>query len=91
VVPADHGDRATTRLPVRRVASATQEATVNCPHGASSTPSSCSQCLGVPAKRVSQIDNLITVDGEVVRPIELAPWHPGIRRDLQFRGGKNRP
>jgi hypothetical protein len=43
---------------------------VSCPHG-HGPPSGCSSCLGAPARRVSQQDADITIDGAVARPIEL--------------------
>lgn len=59
-----------------------------CPHGRYSKPETCSLCLGAKAQQVAQTGKLITVDGKAVRPIELAPWSPGIKRSQQQRGGK---
>jgi hypothetical protein len=73
---------------VRIIAGATSEASMSCPHGRASSPETCSQCIGATPRKVAQTDNLITVDGEVVRPIELEAWSPGVKRKQQQRGGR---
>lgn len=42
---------------------------MSCPHSTHDAPDRCSQCLGYPARRISQLGDTVT-DGETARPID---------------------
>ena len=60
---------------------------MTCSHG-SGRAAQCSQCLGSPARQVSQQGAAITVDGVVERDISPPPRTPYVKRSQQQRGGR---